>query len=213
VLTVTADQIAKIMPRAGKLAALYVTPLQAAMREFDIVTELRAEHYITQLAVESSQLTAVQEGLDYRAERLMVVWPSRFPTRAIADVYAHRPEAIANRVYANRGGNGNEASGDGWLFRGAGLISLTFRDNHAKCGRYFGIPLDQVGNWLRTPEGACRSAAWFWKTHGCNELADKDDIDGVSDAINLGHQTDKYGDAIGFVDRLAFRNVAARVIG
>ena len=115
-------------------------------------------------------------------------------------------------VAHGREGDVQWASGDGWLFRGAGLISLTFRDNHAKCGRYFGIPVEKVGEWLRTPEGACRSAAWFWKTHGCNELADKDDIDGVSDAINLGHQTDKYGDAIGFADRLAFRLVAARVI-
>lgn len=209
---VTVDQLARIMPRAGKLAELYVNPLAAAMQEFGITTELRSEHFVTQLAVESTQLRAVQEDMDYRAERLMVVWPSRFPTRAIADAYAHRPQAIANKVYANRGGNGDEASGDGWLFRGAGLISLTFRDNHAKCGRYFGIPVEKVGEWLRTPEGACRSAAWFWKTHGCNELADKDDIDGVSDAINLGHQTDKYGDAIGFADRLAFRLVAARVI-
>jgi putative chitinase len=200
------------MPNSASVAPMYVGSLSAAMQEFGITTELRIEHFLAQLAVESGQLRAVQENLNYRAEGLMRTWPTRFPTRAIADAYARKPEAIANKVYANRMGNGDEASGDGWRYRGAGLIALTGLTNQAKCAKYFGIPTEKVGDWLRTPEGACRSAGWFWKTHGCNELADANDIDGISDTINIGHQTEREGDAIGFTERLAFRNVAERVI-
>jgi putative chitinase len=206
------DQITAIMPGAAAVAAAYFAPLNGAMTEFSINAERRIEMFLAEIAVESGQLRAVQEGLNYSAEGLVKTWPRRFPTLAAAAPYAHRPEAIANKVYANRGGNGNEASGDGWRHRGAGLIGLTFHDNQAKCAAYFGIDVRAVGDWLRTPEGACRSAAWFWKTHGCNELADKGDFDGVSDAINLGHQTEAEGDAIGYRDRLAFLTVAERVI-
>jgi putative chitinase len=211
-VSVTLDQITRVMPGARAVAAAFVEPLNAAMREFGITTERRVEMFLAQIAVESGQLRSTVECMDYSAERLMQVWPRRFPTLAVASHYAHKPEALANRVYADRGGNRDEASGDGWLHRGAGLIGLTFRDNQKKCADYFGIELRKVGDWLRTPEGACRSAAWFWKTHGCNELADKNDFDGVSDAINIGHQTDAEGDAIGYQDRLAFLNAAERII-
>jgi putative chitinase len=200
------------MPASGPVSAAFTPPLNAAMREFDITTERRVEFFMAQIAVESGQLRSLQEGLNYSAEGLMKTWPRRFPTKAIADAYAHRPQAIANKVYANRGGNGDEASGDGWRHRGAGLIGLTFRDNQKKCADYFGIDVADVGDWLRTPEGACRSAAWFWREHGCNVLADMGDFDGVSDAINIGHQTAAEGDAIGYADRLAFLAAAQEAI-
>lgn len=209
---ITLDQLTAIMPGARAVAAAFIEPLERAMFEFAIVSELRVEHFTAQIAHESGQLRKMQEGMSYSAQRLMEVWPSRFPTRAIADAYAHRPEAIANKVYANRMGNGNEASGDGWRHRGAGLIALTGRANQERCAKYFGIPLAQIGDWLRTPEGACRSAAWFWSEAGCNKLADKDDLDAVSDAINIGHQTAAEGDAIGYADRLEFLTVSRRVI-
>lgn len=206
------DQITAIMPGARAVAAAFVAPLNAAMQEFGITTERRVEMFLPQIAHESGQLQKLQEGLNYRAERLMELWPRRFPTRAIADAYAHRPEAIANKIYADRMGNGNEASGDGWRHRGAGLIGLTGKANQTRCAAYFGIDPRAVGDWLRTPEGACRAAAWFWKVNGCNELADKGDFDGVSDAINIGHQTEAEGDAIGYADRLAFLHVTEKVI-
>lgn len=206
------EQITAIMPGARAVAAAFVAPLNAAMQEFGITTERRVEMFLAQIAHESGQLRAMQEGLNYSADGLMKTWPRRFPTRAIADAYARRPEAIANKVYADRGGNGNEASGDGWRHRGAGLIGLTFHDNQKKCADHFGIDVRSVGDWLRTPEGACRSAAWFWQEHGCNTLADLNDFDGVSDAINIGHQTGAEGDAIGYADRLAFLNVAQGVV-
>ncbi len=209
---IRADQIIKIMPGSRSVAARFIEPLEGGMFEFGIVNERRVKHFLAQLAHESGQLQKMQEGLNYSAERLMQVWPSRFPTRAIADAYARRPEAIANKVYANRMGNGNEASGDGWRYRGAGLIALTGKNNQQRCADHFGIDVRAVGDWLRTPEGACRSAAWFWHGAGCNELADRDDIDAISDVINIGHRTDAYGDAIGFHDRLAFLTVAQEVI-
>ncbi|MDB5990671.1 MAG: glycoside hydrolase, family 19 [Herbaspirillum sp.] len=211
-MNITLEQIVKIMPHAQKVAPLFVGPLNAALEEFGINTEKRIEFFFAEIAHESGSLQAMQENLNYRADGLMKTWPKRFPTLAIANTYAHQPAKIANKVYANRGGNGDEASGDGWRYRGAGLIGLTFHDNQKKCGDYFGIAVEDVGDWLRTPEGACRSAAWFWSTHGCNELADADDFDGVSDAINIGHLTDTDGDAIGYEDRLAFLEVAEGVI-
>lgn len=209
---VTLAQVIAIMPGSRKSAAAFVAPLNAAMQEFGITKEKRIECFLAQIAHESGQLQAMQENLNYRAEGLMKTWPRRFPTRAIADAYARQPERIANKVYANRGGNGDEASGDGWRHRGAGLIGLTFFDNQKRCADYFRIPVRDVGDWLRTPEGACRSAGWFWREHKCNELADAGDFDGVSDAINIGHQTEAEGDAIGYDDRLAFLRVAEGVI-
>jgi putative chitinase len=205
------DQLVAVMPGARAVASTFIEPLECAMFEFAIVSTRRVQHFLAQIAHESGQLKKMQEGLNYSAERLMQVWPSRFPTRVIADAYARRPEAIANKVYADRMGNGSEKSGDGWRHRGAGLIALTGKANQARCAEHFGIDPQAVGDWLRTPEGACRSAAWFWHRAGCNELADKNDLDGVSDAINIGHQTAADGDAIGFADRLEFFNVTQKV--
>lgn len=200
------------MPASRGAAALFLKPLLAAMQEFGITTERRVEYFLAQIAHESGQLQALQENMNYSAEGLMKTWPGRFPTRAIADAYARRPEAIANKVYANRMGNGPESTGDGWRYRGAGLIGLTGKTNQSRCALYFKLDARYVGDWLRTPEGACRAAAWFWKTNGCNEVADKGDFDGVSDLINIGHKTAAIGDAIGYDDRLAFLNIAEKVI-
>ena len=209
---ITADQLTTVMPGSRPVAAEYLEPLNNAMFEFAIVNERRVEMFLATVAVESGQLRKMTEGLYYSAEGLMNTWPSRFPTRAVADVYARRPQLIANKVYANRMGNGDEASGDGWMHRGAGLIGLTGKTNQTRCALHFGIDPRAVGDWLRTPEGACRSAAWFWRAAGCNELADKGDFDGVCDAINIGHQTAAEGDAIGFTERLAFLKTAEKVI-
>lgn len=235
-LPVTLNQVIAIMPRSGKVAAAYLGPLNAAMLEFGIDRKRRVEMFLATLAVECGQLTAMQENLNYSAEGLANTWPTRFAEKDASGSYltapatpgiaaqrskvpnqlaknlARQPEAIANTVYANRMGNGDVKSGHGWLYRGAGLIALTGRDNQARCATHFGIAPEKVGDWLRTPEGACRSAAWFWKKNGCNEHADKGDFDAVSDAVNLGHQTARQGDAIGYAERLEFLKVAERVV-
>ncbi|GGD00164.1 glycoside hydrolase family 19 protein [Undibacterium terreum] len=206
------QQLIAIMPLAGTRAALFLPTLVSAMAEFDIKSSARQAAFLAQIAHESGELARVEENLNYRAAGLCKTWPKRFPTLADAVPYEHQPEKIANKVYADRNGNGNEASGDGWRYRGAGLIQLTFKNNQAACAAYFGKPVDQIGDWLRTPEGACRSAGWFWKINNINTWADKGDFDGVCDAVNTGHKTEAIGDAIGYPERLAFWNVAKKVL-
>lgn len=117
--------------------------------------------------------------------------------------YARNPRKIANKVYANRMGNGDEASGDGWTYRGAGLIQLTGKANQLACASHFGIAPEKIGVWLRTPEGASRSAAWFWDQHHLSTFALRGDFDGVCDIVNIGKKTEKIGDSIGYAGRLA----------
>ena len=209
---ITRAQLAAIAPGAGTLIDKFLGPLNAAMAEFGIDTPARQAAFLATVAHESGQFSKLEENLSYSADRLMAVWPKRFPTLDSALAYARTPERLANHVYAHRGGNGDEASGDGWRFRGAGLTGLTFRDNHTACAAHFGIPLGGLGAWLRTPEGGARSAAWFWSQRGVNRWADAGDFDGVCDAVNLGHKTPTIGDAIGYGLRLAAFKVAVRVL-
>lgn len=198
---IRADLLA-IMPRAAGVANVFLPHLNAAMREFGIVGTLDQIAFLANIAVESRDLTDLSENLNYSAPRLRVVWPKRFPTDAIAEQYARNPMKLANFVYANREGNGGPETGDGWLFRGAGLLQITFRNNHAKVAKRFGIPIEKVGDWLRTPEGACRAAAWFWSTAGCSKRMAVGDFDGACDLVNIGRKTETFGDAIGFGERL-----------
>lgn len=196
----TAAILQKIMPGTQR-GAVFAGPLENAMTEFGIVSPEQRARFLANVGHETGGLSWFSENLNYSAERLLAVWPSRFPTRVQTIGYARNPVALANKVYANRMGNRDEKSGDGWLHRGAGMLQLTGRDNQSACAKYFGIPLNQVGDWLRTPTGAARSAAWFYTD---NELHHVDTFDHVCDLINLGRETDKVGDSIGWADRLAF---------
>jgi putative chitinase len=208
---VRTEQFIQIMPKARQRAGLFVPALNAAMAEFGISTPPRQAAFLATVAHESGQLSVFEENLNYSSAALAKVWPSRFPP-PLAAVYARQPERIANRAYASREGNGPEASGDGWRYRGAGAIQLTFANNHAACGRHFGIAGGATGVWLRSPEGACRSAAWFWSHNGINRWADALDFDGVCDMVNRGRKTAAMGDAIGWQERLAFFNTAMEVV-
>jgi putative chitinase len=207
----TRDQLERIMPLAAPRADVCVSALNAAIARFPINTSMRLAHFLGQLAVESGQLAATRENMNYTAQRLTQVWPTRFTSLKQAMGFAHMPEQIANFVYANRMGNGDVRSGDGWRHRGAGWLQLTGKDNQQACAEHFGVSSD-IGDWLSSPQGAALAAAWFWSEHGCNELADRSDIDAISDAVNLGHHTPKIGDAIGYAERLAFTNTAIKVL-
>lgn len=216
----TPEQIRQIMPGAGQRAEVFAEVLTAAMVEFMIDRPRRQAMFLANVAHESNQLRTLEENLNYSAEGLASTWPARFavePKAAqkvpnqIAKAIARDQERIANKVYALRDGNGDEASGDGWRYRGAGLIQLTHYNNHAACGKQFNIPPKGVGIWLRTPEGAARSAAWYWQSRGLNALADKGDFDGVCDMLNRGHKTAAEGDAIGYAARKAFYYAALEV--
>ena len=162
--------------------------LNAWSEKFGITTPLRMAHFLAQLALESNQFRAVEENLNYSADRLLVVFKKYFPTRALAEEYAHKPEKIGSRVYANRMGNGSEATKDGWKFRGRGYIQLTGRNNY-KAYRDSGFCNGDVvahPEWLRNSPGRMKSAMWYWWSHGCNALADRDDVRKITQRINGG---------------------------
>lgn len=213
----TESQLLAIMPLAQPHIAAFFSPLCAAMQEFEITTPARQAAFLAQIAHESSQLHAVSENLNYSPPGLLATFGTRF-TRIDAwrygrtDQHPADQESIANLAYACRMGNGPMETGDGWCYRGAGLIQLTGKENHLAAARYFNVPLEQIGDWLRTPEGACRSAGWIWKTAGCNACADQGDFDAVSDLVNIGRKTAKQGDANGYAERLAFFNKAKEVL-
>lgn len=217
----TRDDLLAIMPYAKPRIAAFFSPLVDAMDRFEINTPARQAAFIAQIAHESSSFASVSENLNYSPEGLMATFNNKRVTRFTkSDAYrygrtAEHPadqESIANIAYAGRMGNGPMESGDGWRHRGAGLIQLTGKENHIAVSLYFDIPLEDVGDWLRSPAGACLSAGWFWKTNRCNEYADAGDFDAISDAINIGRQTATEGDAIGYPDRLVMFKKAQAVL-
>ena len=155
---------------------------------FDISTPMRAAHFLAQCWYESANLHRLEENMNYSAERLMQVFPKYFKSKAVAEEYARQPERIANRVYAGRMGNGPEQSGDGWRFHGRGMIQLTGRENYRMYGASKWCNGNVVNNphWLLTSPGAYKSAMWFWKEKGCNQLADDDDVQAVTRRVNGG---------------------------
>jgi putative chitinase len=154
--------------------------------KWEINSPARQAAFIGQLAHESNQFQRLVERMSYRAERLLVVWPKRFPTPESARPYVQNPQKLANHVYANRLGNGDEASGDGYRFRGSGPLQLTGRANHAAAGKAIGVDLIANPGALLTPRVGLDAAGWFWKSNGLNELADIDDYIGITKRINGG---------------------------
>lgn len=167
------------------MADKWLIPLQFTCDKFDINTPERVAGFLAQTGHESGGFRFTSEDLHYRAEALTRVWPSRFPP-GVAESYAMQPERIANRAYADRMGNGNEASGDGWKYRGRGLIQLTGADNYAS----FSLDADNEAlsdpDSVAEPELAALSAGWFWSKNGLNALADAKDIVGMTKRINGG---------------------------
>lgn len=164
----------------------YDDALDKAMAEFSINNPARKAMFIAQIMHESGKLSAVAENLYYKAEALLRVFPKYYKTLAQAQAHAKQPEKIANRVYGGRMGNGPEASGDGYRYRGRGLIQLTGKDNYNSCGAALGKDLHKDPGYLETPEGAARSAGWFWNKNGLNRLADTGDIVTNTKRINGG---------------------------
>jgi putative chitinase len=159
--------------------------LNDALEEFGITTERRIAAFLAQMGHESVDFTKLTENLNYSAKRLREVFPKYF-TAAQAAAYAGQPERIANRVYANRMGNGPESSGDGWRFRGNGITHLTGRKNHEIAGKYFGVDFVARPDLVRSPEYKYRVAGWYWKTNGLNELADRNAFEAITRRINGG---------------------------
>lgn len=147
--------------------------LQPALEKYQINTPSRIAAFLAQTGYESGHFNQLQENLRYSTpQRLMKVWPKRFPTIESALPYVQNPERLANKVYALRMGNGPESSGDGYRYRGRGIIQLTGRSNYAEAAKALGIDLLGQPDGLLEPHHAAMSAAWFWSTHGLNALAD-----------------------------------------
>jgi len=199
----TQDQLAQMIPGNTYVAEWYEA-LEKLLPDYDINTPHRVAAFIAQCAHESSGFREIKENLNYRAETLGKVWPRLFPA-GIAERYAHNQEAIANRAYADRMGNGNEASGDGFRYCGRGLIQLTGHDNYQAFADSVEMAVEDVPAYLATFEGAVQSACWFWESNNLNQFADSGDILTMTKRIN--------GGTLGLDDRTARYTRALEIIG
>jgi len=166
-------------------ASTWTAPLQSACDRYSINTPLRIAAFLANVGVESARLTAVVENLNYSANGLLSTFPKYFNAVQAAQ-YEHQPQRIANRVYASRYGNGDEASGDGFRFRGRALLQITFADNYASCGKAIALPLDSYPELLEQPCNAALAAGWFWDSRDLNKLADAGNFSGVCRGVNGG---------------------------
>ncbi|WP_442108685.1 glycoside hydrolase family 19 protein [Pseudomonas sp. NUPR-001] len=182
-MTITEQQLLQIMPKARPVAGFFLPALNRAMARFKIDSRVRQAAFLAQAGHESGQLRNLVENLNYSAEALVRTWPSRFTTESAA-ACARQPEKIANTVYSGR--MGNTRLGDGWRYRGRGLIQLTGRANYASAGVGLALPLEDQPELLEQPEHAAMSAAWWWVKHGLNELADAGRFQDIGSVINTG---------------------------
>ncbi|HBO3336645.1 TPA: glycoside hydrolase family 19 protein [Pseudomonas aeruginosa] len=208
-MLITEQQLLQILPNAGHRAGFFVPALNAAMGRFGITSPVRVVAFLAQVGHESSQLTRLVENLNYSAQGLAATWPSRYrgadgQPNALAQRLARNPRAIANNAYASRNGNGDEVSGDGWRFRGRGLLQITGRSNYRAAGAGLGLPLEHDPDLLEQPEFSALSASWWWSTHGLNELADRGEFAATTRRIN--------GSMNGQVERMALWERAKRVL-
>ncbi|THF70527.1 glycoside hydrolase family 19 protein [Deinococcus sp. Arct2-2] len=183
---ITKELLLKIRPdQSPRKAEVAAEKLAWALPQYQIDTPLRVAHMLAQLAHESGFMP-ISENLNYSAKRLPQVWPTRFTTLASAQRYAGDPEALGNFVYAGRLGNGGPESGDGYRYRGRGMIQLTGRENYRTYGKIIGFDLERDPDLLLQYGVSALAAAAFWKAHGLNRWADIDDVTSVTRIINGG---------------------------
>lgn len=200
----TQDQLQQMIP-ANPYVEHWHEALIQLLPDYDINTPQRIAGFVAQCAHESNGFTAIKENLNYRPESLMKLFHKYFPTMDSAQAYAHQQEKIANKIYANRMGNSDEASGDGYKFCGRGLIQITGRDNYQSFADSLQMNIDDVPDYLATFEGAAQSACWFWENNNLNKWADQGDILTLTKKIN--------GGTIGLEDRKAHYDHALQVMG
>ena len=203
-MQITAGLIKAIYPQY-KYPQDLAEVLTEQFTKYEINTPNRAAGFLAQCGHESNGFTVLKENLNYSADGLTKIFHKYFPDEASAASYARNPEKIANKVYANRMGNGDEASGDGFKFCGRGAIQLTGHDNYASFAASVGYTLDECVADLETLDGAIESACWFWKKNGLNAICDADDIVTMTKRIN--------GGTIGLSDRKAHYEKAKQVLG
>ena len=181
----TKEKLAKCLSRNKNTAELFEV-FSEVLPRYEITTIERVAAFLAQCGHESADFTVLKENLNYSAEGLSKVFPKRFPTVAVAQPYNRNPEKIANKIYSDRMGNGPEASGDGYKFRGRGAIQLTGKENYTRFANSVGKSLDETVAYTETLAGAIESACWFWNTNKLNDIADKNDIVTLTKRINGG---------------------------
>ena len=203
-MEITQEQLQQIIPK-NKYVSYWYQALQQLLPQYEINTPDRIAAFLAQCAHESGGFVFIKENLNYKWASLRKVFPKYFPTDALAQQYEKQPEKIANRVYANRMGNGPEESGDGWRFCGRGLIQVTGRENYSWFAASLQISPEEASEYMETFEGAAQSACWFWESNNLNQWADKRDILTLTKRIN--------GGTIGLEDRQKHYNHCLHVLG
>ena len=206
-MELTKQHLQQLLPKNPYIDHWY-DALSQLLPDYEINTPQRIAAFMAQCAHESGEFTALKENLNYKAPTLRKIFGKYFPTDDIANQFASLPnkqEAIANKVYANRMGNGDEASGDGFRYCGRGLIQLTGKDNYSWFAASLNITPAEASQYLETFEGAAQSACWFWETNNLNKLADAGDIKAMTKVINGGY--------IGLDDRIAHYEHALKIFG
>jgi len=201
---ITVEQFAQMFPK-NKNQQGWTAALVEVLPTYEINTPERIASFLAQCGHESAGFTVLQENLNYSAEGLNKIFHKYFPTLESAQPYARKPEMIANRVYANRMGNGDEHSGEGYKYRGRGPIQLTGKDNYAACSDFL-FQDDTLLNdpdMLLDPEYALHSACWFWWKNDLNTFADSADLVTMTKRIN--------GGTIGLDDRIKHYNEAMEI--
>jgi putative chitinase len=196
---VTSEKLKKL-----HIGEQWVDALNATFQRFNIDTPVRQASFIGQCGHECGNFKILEENLNYRAEALMRLWKSRFPTIEIANEYARNPKKIANKVYASRMGNRDESSGDGFRFRGRGCIQLTGHANYFHAGKACDVDFVMEPDLVATPQYAAMTAGWFWDTHKLNQFADVRDFKTMTKKINGGF--------IGLDDRIKHIEHAMQVL-
>ena len=181
----TPEKLAKCVKRNKNPNELY-DALVNVLPRYEVTTVERVAAFLAQCGHESADFTILQENLNYSAKGLAATWPKRFVSEAAAAPYNRNPEKIANKVYADRMGNGPEGSGDGWKYRGRGAIQLTGHDNYKSFATDVGLSIDDAIVYVESLDGAVESAAWFWWRNNLNQWVDKNDIVTLSKRINGG---------------------------
>jgi putative chitinase len=205
--TLTKEQLQQLLPKNPYIDYWY-NALSQLLPDYEINTPQRIAAFIAQCSHESGGFTALKENLNYRTPTLRKLFSKYFPTDELANQYTSKPnkqEAIANRIYANRMGNGPEESGDGYRYCGRGLIQLTGKENYSWFAASIGVSVEEASQYLETFEGAAQSACWFWESNNLNRFADSGDIKGLTKAINGGY--------IGLEDRIKHYEHALHVLG
>lgn len=200
----TKQQLAQVIP-GNQYVDHWYEALCDILPEYEINTPHRVAAFLAQCAHESGGFKFLKENLNYKAASLRKVFPKYFPDDATAAHYANKGEMIANRVYANRMGNGPEESGDGYRYCGRGLIQLTGKNNYTMFAGSLDISVEECSEYLQTFEGAVQSACYFWESTGLNREADAGDIKTMTRKINGGY--------IGLEDRIKHYEHALHIFG